>query len=67
MKKTEYFARIAWSAEDIQEYRPEWTKEQAEKFLDNNDDQIYQAMATAGYKEIENILNTLKSLEGASK
>lgn len=50
------YAQIAWTAEDVLTLRPEWTKEQAEDFLCENERQIQDRTIEIGWEVLEALL-----------
>mgnify|MGYP000240411826 CR=1 FL=1 len=54
MSKT--FAHVDWSADDVRERRPNWTVEQAEEFLEENEERIRERMIEIGWNTIDYLL-----------
>jgi hypothetical protein len=52
------YAEISWCAEDIKELCPDWTANQCNEFLDENEDHIQLAMIEAGGAAIRECLPT---------
>lgn len=52
----EKFATTSWMAEDVLTLRPNWTRDQAEEFLNENEKHINEAMVSAGWTAIETLL-----------
>lgn len=50
------FAEVVWRFEDVQELRPDWTKEQCEEWLGDNEKHIQEAMLSAGWDAISDLL-----------
>ena len=50
------YATIAWSAVDVQEFRPNWSVKRCNQFLDDNEDHIQIAMIEAGNDAINECL-----------
>ena len=48
-----YKLEIEWSVEDILDRRPNWSKERADKFLDEVAKRIYDASLQAGWEVID--------------
>jgi len=46
MKK---YAEICWQVEDLVPYTPDWTDEQRAAWLEQNEDDLAEAMCGAGY------------------
>lgn len=46
--------KVTWCAEDIQQYKPEWTLEQCEVWLDYNFERMSEIMIERGF----DMLNT---------
>lgn len=49
-------AEVCFSPEDVQALRPNWSVEQAEKWLEDNGKYIRDAMTEAGFAAIEALL-----------
>jgi hypothetical protein len=54
------YAKVEWTAEDIKTLREDWTTEQAEEFLQNNQRRIQDRLVELGWDVIE----TLISIDG---
>ena len=50
------FAEVAWRFEDVQSLRPNWTKEQCEDWLGENAKWIEDAMLSAGWDAMSDLL-----------
>ena len=53
----ETYAKVEWTADDILTLRPEWTKEQAEEFLEMNEKHIQNRLVELGWEVIESMLD----------
>lgn len=51
------YAKVEWTAEDIQTLREDWTTEQAEEFLQNNQKYIQDRLVELGWEVIESLLS----------
>ena len=52
----ENFAEVKWTAGDVLTLRPEWTVEEAERWLNRNEKWIQDGMIEHGWQVIENLL-----------
>ncbi|NBT76663.1 MAG: hypothetical protein EBT15_12010 [Betaproteobacteria bacterium] len=50
------YATISWCAVDVQEFRPNWSVQRCNQFLDDNEDRIQVAMIEAGNDAIKECL-----------
>ena len=50
------YAQIAWTAEDVLTLRPDWTTEQAEDFLCDNESRIQDRTIEIGWEVLEDLL-----------
>lgn len=50
------FAKVGWTAEDILDLRENWTKEQAEDFLQKNERRIKDRLIEKGNEMLEDLL-----------
>ncbi len=50
------YASVSWHIEDIQDLRPEWTDQQAEEWLRNNEKHIRHRLVELGWEVIEDLL-----------
>jgi hypothetical protein len=50
------YAAIAWCAEDVQQFRPNWSVKRCNQFLDDNEDYIQVSMIEAGNDAIKECL-----------
>lgn len=55
-REREKFAQVAWVADDILSLRPNWTLDQAEEFLQDNEGQIQDIMIERGWDAIDSLL-----------
>lgn len=51
------FAKVEWTADDIKTLREDWTTEQAEEFLQNNQRRIQDRLVELGWEVIETLLS----------
>jgi hypothetical protein len=51
-----YHADVAWCAADIQELQPDWTVQQCNEFLMENEDEIQCRMIEEGWEAIKDLL-----------
>lgn len=51
------YAKVEWTAEDIKTLREDWTTEQAEEFLQNNQRRIQDRLVELGWEVIETLLS----------
>lgn len=56
MEKKKY-AKVSWNTVDILDLKPNWTEDQAEEFLSNNEHHIQDAMVQAGWEAIDTLLS----------
>jgi hypothetical protein len=54
--ETKKYARVTWQYTDIQQYKPDWTKERCEKFLHANEKCIEELTVQAGWDIIRDLL-----------
>lgn len=54
-KYTEY-AAISWTIDDIKTIKPEWTPEECNSFLFDNEDAIRESATQSGWETIEFLL-----------
>lgn len=47
------FCSVSWGVEDVKELRPEWSTEQAEEFLANNEERMLDLMIQRGWEILE--------------
>jgi hypothetical protein len=52
-RKPLLLAVVSWCAEDIQERKPEWSDEQCNAFLGDNEDEIQCEMIGRGWEVID--------------
>ena len=57
------YAIVAWSPEDVLTLRPDWTDEQCEEFLHNNQRQMQDDMVTRGWASMETLIEMSESEE----
>jgi hypothetical protein len=57
MPKEPTFAEVAWTAEDLQTLRPNWSDEQCEEWLDRNEDYIQTRLIELGWEVMESLLS----------
>jgi hypothetical protein len=50
------YATISWCAVDVQEFRPDWSVQKCNQFLEDNEDSIQMAMIEAGSDAIRLLL-----------
>jgi hypothetical protein len=50
------FAKVVWSANDIQVYKAEWSIEECELWLEANEKRIAERMTEVGWQVIEDLL-----------
>lgn len=51
------YAKVEWTVEDIKTLREDWTAEQAEEFLQNNQRRIQDRLVELGWEVIETLLS----------
>jgi len=51
------YAEVAWTANDVQDLRPDWTDERCEEWLANNGGGIQDAMVERGWIAMETLLD----------
>lgn len=51
------YCNISWSIKDIKALRPEWTDEEAEDFLANNEERFMDLMIQRGWEIIESFID----------
>lgn len=51
------YAKVVWTANDIETLRPNWSPEKCEEWLVANEDPIQEAMAERGWLAIETLLD----------
>lgn len=49
-------AQVSWCAEDIQSLRPNWSLDQCDEFLMDNEDDIQCAMIERGWDAISDLI-----------
>lgn len=54
------YARVSWSPGDIQCLRPNWSLEQCEEFLQENEGTIQDVTVERGWNAIESLLPPLE-------
>lgn len=50
------YARVLWRVADLESLRPEWSDEQCHEFLEDNEEEIREAMIERGWEAIEYLL-----------
>lgn len=53
---TETYAKVEWTAEDVQTLRPDWTDDQCEEWLMANQKYIQDRLVELGWEVIESLL-----------
>lgn len=53
---SEHYATVRWTAEDVLNLRTNWTEEQAEDWLSNNEKYIQSRLIELGWEVIETLL-----------
>lgn len=59
-KAKKSFAEVQWVVEDVKSLMPDWTDDQCEEFLWNEQDTIQEMMIERGWQAIESLLGTYK-------
>ena len=57
MPKANQYAKVVWTAEDIQTLRPDWTLERCEEWLESNQRYIQDRLVELGWEVIETLLD----------
>lgn len=57
MPKEKTFATVAWTAEDLQTLRPNWSDKKCEDWLDSNEDYIQTRLIELGWEVMESLLS----------
>ncbi len=60
-------AQVCFSPDDVLVYRPNWSEEQAEQWLEDNGKYIRDAMCEAGFEAIEALLPNEEETEEKEK
>jgi len=50
------YAKVEWTAEDVQTLRPDWTEEYCEEWLMSNQKYIQDRLVELGWEVIESLL-----------
>lgn len=50
------FARVVWRVEDIKELKPDWSKQECEEWLEDNEFDIRDRIVDAGWDIIRALL-----------
>jgi hypothetical protein len=56
--KTKRYAEVSWCAFDLSDFRPSWSAEKCNEFLEENEDAIQLAMIEAGADAVRELLPT---------
>jgi hypothetical protein len=62
-REREKFAKVVWVADDVLSLRPNWTLDQAEEFLSENEGDIQDIMISRGWDAIESLLPPKEEVE----
>lgn len=57
MPTANQYAKVVWTAEDIQTLRPDWTLERCEEWLESNQRYIQDRLVELGWEVIETLLD----------
>lgn len=57
MPTANQYAKVVWTAEDIQTLRPDWTLERCEEWLESNQRYIQDRLVELGWGVIETLLD----------
>jgi hypothetical protein len=58
MSNKKYYAKVVWTIDDIQSLRPEWSDEQCEEWLSDNQKHIQSRLVELGWEVIEILLDS---------
>lgn len=53
--KRKWFAKVAWSIDDIKTERPDWSNEECRAFLDEIEDKLIDNMVAEGWQTMRDI------------
>lgn len=51
------YCNASWDITDVKQLRPEWTDEEAEDFLANNEEQMLELMIQRGWEILESFID----------
>ena len=66
MNKDGKYAQLSWQAGDVQPFKPNWTLEQCEEWLEHNQKYIVDRLCELGFEVIETLLPVEDEYKGAS-